>query len=65
VEEFSHDIRDVHEENKDREQVQSEEQNETIEIEKEERQSCLLWLPLMAYIYIVSSYCNCFKHWGC
>jgi hypothetical protein len=38
-EEFSHDIRDVHEENKDREQVQSEEQNETIEIEKEERQT--------------------------
>jgi hypothetical protein len=32
-EEFSHDIRDVHEENKDREQLQSEEQNETIEIE--------------------------------
>ena len=38
-EEFSHDIRDVHEENKDREQLQSEEQNETIEIEKEERQT--------------------------
>ena len=38
-EEFSHDIKDVHEENKDREQVQSEEQNETIEIEKEERQT--------------------------
>jgi hypothetical protein len=30
---------DVHEENKDREQVQSEKQNETIEIEKEERQT--------------------------
>ena len=38
--EFSiHDARDVHEENKDREQVQSEEQNETIEVEKEERQT--------------------------
>jgi hypothetical protein len=38
-EEFSHDIRDIHEENKDREPVQSEEQNKTIEIEKEERQT--------------------------
>jgi hypothetical protein len=38
-EEFSHDIREVHEENKDREKVQSEEQNETIEIKKEERQT--------------------------
>ena len=38
-EEFSYDIRDVQEENKDREQVQSEEEHETIEVEKEERQT--------------------------
>ena len=37
-EELSHDIRDEHEENKDREQVQREEQNKTIEVEKEEKQ---------------------------
>jgi hypothetical protein len=27
--------------------------------------TCQMWLPLIAYVSVVSSYLNFFKHWGC